>query len=803
VVDLSGYGQVSALPRAVQGPDGTWRIEGATSVESGGRLDVTAPSEVMDGTAPLAVSVPPAVPRLPPSALFLCVLCLSAIIVIRSLWGRPRRAYTVIACTIAALMVSTPTLQAGQVVRFRDRQSRTAAEQAVVGQEMLRTLGLATDSTSPQATQSDGESPLVSTARSHTAGQTPSTDQASALARCGDPTAGADTDGDWLSDEFEMCLGTSPYSADTDGDGIPDNTELNGFYWRDRQWYSDPLKADTNGDSISDALEWSSMEAPDLGQAVIADLDWDGVPNIWDTDDDGDGVPDWLDLSPFATTTFTTTLSVSTSGAGFDGYEYIEIAVQPQNQAHLRYSTTSLDWPTDDQGNIQDLDASTEDLRMLPFLLITTNVEADAALAERYGFRSWADNTGQTILLVPLRPVQEAGAIYTFYGKVAYAPGQLDDIQWQGKMVWMAQVQADAMDGESLSTETRVLHQYEDTFRVTGLQVTKSQSYEAAVLGTPTEKDDLYLFRILLGLSDTFGSYATLEGQEAGETALQEIGQRFAVRSTATITHTFGVPTNYVAVGGPTQYGHQDAGLAGVGSNLVPNFLNDYALYYGADSCRDAAGNPVKCASLIMAYEQTQGVRDLKDLTMTDSRIASLTGLHVNLADVSLLTLRGFQLRMYEQGAGGWQLMTPSRMMEVVEQRYASSYDTALRELFPDLEADDVRFINFTAYLWATSPSYAPILVDGRPLVPQLADETVLALNRALTPEEEAQIGTVIDYVALSTGIANTLATAGFAAWVLSDAIALKGDWSKLGTGGRAWTGLGVGLFARPRPPPW
>jgi hypothetical protein len=279
---------------------------------------------------------------------------------------------------------------------------------------------------------------------------------------------------------------------------------------------------------ILDTLEWST---PD-GQADSADLDQDDIPNLWDDDNDGDGVPDVHDLSPSAVTEdYTTLANLSTEGSGFSGYEFIEIQVQPEEQDHLRYSTTALDWPDDDhKGNVQDRDDSTDDLRLTPFLIVTTNVAPQQTLAEKYSFRSWLNDDGKYVLMAPLAPVQDSGAIHSFYAKIAYAPGQTADIQWQAQLVWMAEMQSDYSEDWIVKTRTTTLHEYQDSFRITGLKVTKDQGYEAAVFGVPAsqtmvngevrEADDIELFRLLLGLNDTFKSYVKMDGQPADKTGM-------------------------------------------------------------------------------------------------------------------------------------------------------------------------------------------------------------------------------------------------------------------------------------------
>jgi hypothetical protein len=785
-VDLSGYGQVEALPRAVPGADGTWRLEGALPTGMGSNLGAFsgfgAPSNPPTA-APASARVPSRLPlRIPPTDVGLLILIVLAILIVRYYRRNSRRCYVLVVLILIPIMLLSTLLRSEHVGRFQERQAQAAEARAASAPEMLGALGLETSVTT--TTSAGGTTAKAAATHSLTLPatstgmmQAPAND--GALLRCGEGEPGVDTDGDGLLDTVELCLGTSPDSADTDGDSIPDDVEIHGFDLGGKHWDSDPLKPDSNGDGMLDTFEWSTTHAEN-GRAEAADLDGDGIPNLWDDDDDGDGVPDAHDLSAFARSDYTSSLTLSTAGSGFSGYQYIEIQVQPQDLEHLRYTTTALDWPDyDEQGNIQDLDDSTADVRLSPFLLVNTNVQPAAELAEKYGFRSWASD-GQYVLLVPMLSVENGGAIHAFYGKVAYAPGQTGAIQWEAKLVWMTQMQADYWAyrpltmGEAgwdmflenmtaeMKTETRVVHQYQDDFRLTGLQVTKDKGYEAAVIGTPVQAtpataDDLNLFRLLLGLRQVFKGNLRLEGQAANETALQEIAQRFAPNSTADLDHTFGVTPSLVAMAGPKRYGHLDAGLAGVGSELVPGYLSEYDTYYGqVYRCRDAEGNGVHCAALVIAYEQSLGVRGLDELPLTDGLItADLAGLHVNLADVPLLQTRGVQMRMYEQGANGtWQIVTPARMLEFVEQRYKGVYADGLRDLYPGLEAEDLRLIGYTAYLWAIAPSYTLIAADGRSLVPELADEAQLAIERALAPELEAEVETVIDYVGLGTDLA-------------------------------------------------
>ncbi|MBN2801450.1 MAG: hypothetical protein JXX28_20075 [Deltaproteobacteria bacterium] len=108
----------------------------------------------------------------------------------------------------------------------------------------------------------------------------------------GTDPAVADTDGDRASDGEEALAGTDPLAPDTDGDGLLDGDEL--------LVGTDPLSCDTDSDGLSDGLE------PEVGtNPTLADTDGDGLsdseeltggtdPTLVDTD--GDGLSDLEEL---------------------------------------------------------------------------------------------------------------------------------------------------------------------------------------------------------------------------------------------------------------------------------------------------------------------------------------------------------------------------------------------------------------------------------------------------------------------------------------------------------------------------
>jgi len=86
------------------------------------------------------------------------------------------------------------------------------------------------------------------------------------LSGCGSDRAGnfkgegkevvVDSDGDGLTDSYELSIGTSPYNVDTDGDGLDDKYE--------DEHDLNPINVDTDGDRISDGEEVNTLHTDPL-----------------------------------------------------------------------------------------------------------------------------------------------------------------------------------------------------------------------------------------------------------------------------------------------------------------------------------------------------------------------------------------------------------------------------------------------------------------------------------------------------------------------------------------------------------
>lgn len=100
-----------------------------------------------------------------------------------------------------------------------------------------------------------------------------------------------DSDGDGLSDQYEIKIGTEVYLADTDGDGINDGdevgTNLNKPLDSDEDNRINALDYDDDNDGLPTILENRSKK--------YSDVDGDGLSNYLDSDSDNDGISDGVE----------------------------------------------------------------------------------------------------------------------------------------------------------------------------------------------------------------------------------------------------------------------------------------------------------------------------------------------------------------------------------------------------------------------------------------------------------------------------------------------------------------------------
>ncbi|HYF63552.1 MAG TPA: hypothetical protein VD886_12110, partial [Herpetosiphonaceae bacterium] len=250
-------------------------------------------------------------------------------------WRRRRRVYLATVSAVILSMLLTPLARAAEVETFvRDQRNRQATQEAAAErQDGLAEARAALAKSNWNPNQNPLEAPATAAAQpdppigpaSVSAAQSGSDSDSltdsdgdglsdadeeawqtcpyagSTSAGCAGVADPTDSDGDGLTDGAEVNqLNTYPGMADTDGDTITDTLEVEGFLYNGSQWYLDPNESDTNRDGMVDSTECAAMSTA-FGSfdanAGCPDTDGDGEPDLFDDDNDGDGVHDVVDLS--------------------------------------------------------------------------------------------------------------------------------------------------------------------------------------------------------------------------------------------------------------------------------------------------------------------------------------------------------------------------------------------------------------------------------------------------------------------------------------------------------------------------
>ncbi len=409
-----------------------------------------------------------------------------------------RRTQNVVFSLMAAFMLFTPLVQAQaaseqseQLVAFKEKQEESAAAQ---------------DTTTDLATLTNTQPTLYTPPA--TPNQQPST---------------LDTDEDGLTDAAEELLGTSRLNPDSDFDGVTDLDEITGFALGGQTWYGNPTVADSNGDSVLDGQEWNM------------DTDSDNTPDLYDFDDDGDGVPDKVDISRLVASradngtavTFTAAnpLQLTLTGLNPGSYTYVDLQLRPTNPDRLWYAFNVLNWPKDELGNMQDWDNATffdyclknggtdctmspdanGDIKFVPMLEVTlpnlnnlprtSGGQLDQSLLDKYGISIQPVGNGSYYAYVPLNLVEDpvTGAKVAFQAKLVYQAGATWDAQ-QARLVWTVTVlNENYEDADAAATIIRngggvgqnkatILHAYSDDFYLTGLNIHESRGVDMAIV---------------------------------------------------------------------------------------------------------------------------------------------------------------------------------------------------------------------------------------------------------------------------------------------------------------------------------
>ncbi|MCP4165499.1 MAG: hypothetical protein GY759_06350, partial [Chloroflexi bacterium] len=614
------------------------------------------------------------------STLVPVLLALPLLLLALHLIKRRRTLYAAVVWAMIIIMVVQPLLHVGRWSMF----ARSSAEAAPLN-EALQTVGVLPRNSGQLSAAERAGLPEIR----HTSATAELLDCSSLYVDVGSQPKD-DDDNDGLSNEIEWCLGTDYTSVDSDGDTITDTVELQGFSYNNQHWTSNPLSSDSNGDGISDGDEWSPKLTSDkyTGPDAYTDKDNDGVPNLWDDDNDGDGVQDDQDISPYKVTAYRPTFDLAVTSHATDTTVYIDVQVQPQTTSHLRYSLTSLDWPSDDLGQIQDLDQSSDDITLIPVLSLQSTISP--TLSSEYSILSFPydpDDLSQGYSLwVPLQPVAMAGNISAFSARMAFSSDEADQgiNLTEGKILWLAQAVLDSClagtnsDCDTIQKDQSVIASYYDTaVRLSGLNVSEYKDVQVGLFGTsapavsadPTVADeDKVMFSLIsAGLGGSFLYYINPD--------LEQIETNFNDNSAVEpYINTWGIDPAIMSVE-VDSYAHRDEALASTTQTNTAKFLDDN--YVNCTLNTTSQITP----TVALAYQETRGLLDMSNSAMKvtngNPSVTSSAPLKVSvpLGETDIYTWRRVQLSSYgcdvdSMGAATWAELSQADTLAEIASRY-------------------------------------------------------------------------------------------------------------------------------------
>lgn len=387
---------------------------------------------------------------------------------------------------------------------------------------------------------------------------------------------GTDTDSDELTDFQEESIGTDPKYEDSDDDNIKDNVEATGFSMPGTgTWYLDATSDDSNNDGLADGEEFDLDE-----NGAADDTDDNGVPDVFDRDNDGDGVPDRKDLSPFAVLP-----TPASAGAHFsDGAPlrlnlnnltageptFVDFQLRPANPKQLEYAYHVVDWPVDAKGAVQDIDGVTfataprpegsaqptdsdrnGDIKLVPMLELrmpnAANLPPKANREAELGPYGILVSENEQVVYLPLSIVtdEDTGQKVAFSGRMRYLPSGSWPSPHEARLVWLVQVLVDVPCeyGEPQCGEdyykhnvSKTIQSYYEDWVLTGLNVREDQGarvaaiYEdpalAAANGEGIHQNGV-LFGLSYGLEQGFLGARDADDNDQRDLDVDEIARRF------------------------------------------------------------------------------------------------------------------------------------------------------------------------------------------------------------------------------------------------------------------------------------
>ncbi|MCB0189165.1 MAG: thrombospondin type 3 repeat-containing protein, partial [Caldilineaceae bacterium] len=378
-------------------------------------------------------------------------------------------------------------------------------------------------------------------------------------------------------------------------------------------WYLDPLKVDTNRDGLPDNQECPQRINVDsnnnlLADAIMAcpDADGDGVPDVYDFDNDGDQVPDRVDTSPnytgAATTQAQSDLTLTFADYTADLPLNVTLEVRPPDESQLYLANNVYDWPSlDTEGQVTRVFTNTladfgythnqaqngdvivtpeleitipwdpaTPTRNLPIsgtvpLTATTPITAwlDQGYLNEFGITAEQLTDGTLVLHAPLYNVEDiiGGRIVAWQANLPYLP---KNGTWgsnhQVKLAWKVFALLDSCDftqappdssyeqycaptaTEHWTTSIAMIQRYYEPFQLTGMSVTEDAGVKVAMIADDSALSAPYE-RNLWHLADSLSrTFIQQKTLNGNRFDLDQIVARFADGSAASTTERWGIP---------------------------------------------------------------------------------------------------------------------------------------------------------------------------------------------------------------------------------------------------------------------